>query len=49
LYSHSTLGVLQWCIPTEEDKALLLDVHEGVCGHHALARMERHFDKVFTC
>jgi hypothetical protein len=35
LYHHSTSGVLQRCIPIEEGKALLLDIHEGVCGHHA--------------
>jgi hypothetical protein len=29
LYHRSTLGVLQRCIPLEEGKALLLDVHEG--------------------
>jgi hypothetical protein len=38
MYHCSTSGVLQWCIPTEESKALLLDVHEGVCGHHASSR-----------
>jgi hypothetical protein len=38
LYHHSTSSVLQWCIPTEEGKALLLDIHEGICGHHASSR-----------
>jgi hypothetical protein len=28
----------QQCIPLEESKALLLDVHECVCGHHASLR-----------
>jgi hypothetical protein len=31
-------GVLQWCIPAEEGKELLLDTHVGVCGHHASTR-----------
>jgi hypothetical protein len=35
LYNRSTLGILHWCIPVEEGKALLLDIHEGICGHHA--------------
>jgi hypothetical protein len=31
LYCCSPSGILQWCIPTEEGKALLLDIHKGVC------------------
>jgi hypothetical protein len=38
LYRCSTLGILQWCIPPKEGKALLFDIHEGVCGHHASSR-----------
>jgi hypothetical protein len=38
LYRLSASGVLQWCIPAEEGKELLLDTHEGVCGHHASTR-----------
>jgi hypothetical protein len=38
LYHRSTSCVPQRCIPLEEGKALLLDVHEGVCGHHASSR-----------
>jgi hypothetical protein len=38
LYHRSTSGVLQWCIPHEEGKVLLLNVHDGVCGHHASSR-----------
>jgi hypothetical protein len=38
LYRHNTSSILQWCIPAEEGKALLLDIHEGVCGHHASSR-----------
>jgi hypothetical protein len=35
LYHRSTLGILQQCIPIVEGKALLLDIHEWICGHHA--------------
>jgi hypothetical protein len=35
LYKHSTTGVLQWCIAPEDGIALLRDIHEGTCGHHA--------------
>jgi hypothetical protein len=38
LYHCSTSGILQRCNPTEEDKGLLLNVHKGVCGHHASSR-----------
>jgi hypothetical protein len=41
LYRRDTSSVIQWCIPPpplEESKALLLNMHEGVCGHHALSR-----------
>jgi hypothetical protein len=38
LYRRSTSGILQWCIPPGEDKALLLDIHEGIWGHHASSR-----------
>jgi hypothetical protein len=38
LYHHSISGILQWCIPVEEGKALLLVIHEGICGHHASSR-----------
>jgi hypothetical protein len=38
LYRCNTLGVLQWCIPPKEGKVLLLDIHEGICGHHASSR-----------
>jgi hypothetical protein len=38
MYLCSTSGILQRCIPTEEGKALLLDVHEGVYGHHVSSR-----------
>jgi hypothetical protein len=38
LYKHSTTGVLQWCIASEDGIALLCDIHEGTCGHHASSR-----------
>jgi hypothetical protein len=38
LYHRITPDVLQQCIPHEEGNVLLLDVHEGVCGHHASSR-----------
>jgi hypothetical protein len=38
LYYHSTSGILQQCIPIGEGKALLLNIHEGICGHHTSSR-----------
>jgi hypothetical protein len=38
LYKRSTTGVLQWCIAPEDGIALLRDIHEGTCGHHASSR-----------
>jgi ribonuclease HI len=38
LYKHSTTGVLRRCIAPEEGITLLLDIHEGTCGHHASSR-----------
>jgi hypothetical protein len=38
LYHRSASGVLQQCIPAEEGRALLLDIHEGVYGHHVSSR-----------
>jgi hypothetical protein len=35
LYKRSTTGVLQRCIAPEDRIALLRDIHEGTCGHHA--------------
>ena len=34
LYRRSHTGVLQRCIPIEQGKWLLSDIHDGVCGHH---------------
>jgi hypothetical protein len=38
LYKRNTLGVLQRCIAAEDDVALLQEIHEGTCGHHASSR-----------
>jgi hypothetical protein len=38
LYKRSTTGVLQRCIALEDGIALLRDIHEGTCGHHASSR-----------
>jgi ribonuclease HI len=35
LYKRSTTGVLQRCIAQEDGIALLREIHEGTCGHHA--------------
>ncbi|KAM0887075.1 hypothetical protein ACQ4PT_029301 [Festuca glaucescens] len=35
LYKWSIYGILQRCIAPEEGKSILLDIHEGICGHHA--------------
>jgi hypothetical protein len=38
LYKRSHTGILQFCIPSEQGKLLLSDIHGGVCGHHAAPR-----------
>ncbi|TKC13480.1 reverse transcriptase-like protein [Robertmurraya kyonggiensis] len=38
LYRRGASGVLQRCIPIPEGKELILDIHAGVCGHHATPR-----------
>jgi hypothetical protein len=38
LYKRSTTGVLQRCIAPEDGIALLRDIHEETCGHHASSR-----------
>ena len=38
LYRWSHIGILQRCIPIEQGKQLLSDIHGGVCGHHAASR-----------
>jgi hypothetical protein len=38
LYKRSTTRVLQRCIAQEDGIALLREIHEGTCGHHASSR-----------
>ena len=38
LYRRSHIRILQRCIPIEQGKWLLSDIHSGVCGHHAVPR-----------
>ena len=38
LYKWSHTGILQRCIPIEQGKHLLSDIHGGICGHHAAPR-----------
>jgi transposase InsO family protein len=38
LYKRSTMGVLQRCIAPKDGIALLQNIHEGTCGHHASSR-----------
>jgi hypothetical protein len=35
IHHKSTSAILQWCIPMEDEKRLLQDIHSGACGHHA--------------
>ena len=35
LYKRSISQILQKCIDEEDGKALLLEIHEGICGHQA--------------
>jgi len=38
LYRRSHTRILQRCIPIEQGKRLLSDIHGGVCSHHAAPR-----------
>ena len=38
LYKRSLTEILQRCIPTEQGKDLLEDIHGGVYGHHTAPR-----------
>ena len=38
LYRRSHTRILQRCIPIEQGKQLLSDIHGEVCGHHASPR-----------
>ena len=50
LYKQSPSGVLIKCIPTDQGKQLLLEVHARIYGHHVAPRSlsEKPFAKVFT-
>ena len=39
LYKRNISKILQKCIDEEDGKALLLEIHEGTCGHHASSRV----------
>jgi hypothetical protein len=36
--SPSLVGMLMKCVPTQQGKELLLEIHAGICGHHAAPR-----------
>ena len=36
--SPSEAGILMKCIPIAQGKELLLEIHAGICGHHAVPR-----------
>ena len=38
LYRQGHTRILQRCIPIEQGKRLLSDIHGRVCGHHAAPR-----------
>ncbi|XP_034569896.1 uncharacterized protein [Setaria viridis] len=38
LYKRSDTNILPRCIPIEQGKALIQDIHAGSCGHHATPR-----------
>jgi hypothetical protein len=39
LYKHgSATGILMKCVPLEEGKEILQEIHKGVCGNHAASR-----------
>jgi len=40
LYKHSPseTGILMKCIPIAQGKELFLEIHAGICGHHAAPR-----------
>jgi len=38
LYKRNISGVLQRCIAPEDGRSILLEIHEGICGHHASSR-----------
>src|SRR4051812_31710139 len=38
LYKRSITSILQRCVDSAEGQEILLDRHQGECGHHALSR-----------
>ena len=38
LYKRSVTMVLQRCVTPEEGHEMLLEIHQGECGHHACSR-----------
>ena len=38
LYKRSVGGIYQRCVSQEEGVKLLVDIHQGECGHHASSR-----------
>ncbi|XP_040254168.2 uncharacterized protein [Aegilops tauschii subsp. strangulata] len=38
LVRHSVTGVYQRCVEPEQGQAILKDIHQGECGHHAASR-----------
>ena len=38
LYKRSVTSVLQRCVSSAEGQEILLDIHQGECGHHASSR-----------
>ncbi|XP_004959156.1 uncharacterized protein LOC101779555 [Setaria italica] len=38
LYKRRHTGILQRCIPSEQGRSLLHDIHAGACGHHVAPR-----------
>jgi hypothetical protein len=36
--SPSVVGMLMKCILAQQGKELLLEIHAGICGHHATPR-----------
>jgi hypothetical protein len=35
LYKHRAAGILMRCIPGDQGRELLQEIHTGTCGHHA--------------
>ena len=38
IYKRSVTGVLQKCVEPLEGQEILLDIHQGECGHHVASR-----------